>query len=217
MIVIIIGNTVKIFSILPLIIFAPMLKRHYTLVYFITSALLCCACTTPQSSRSTSAKEILQQINGEPIVPRNAVTIYVSEFDDYTAKFHYNNKLTLKVREFITLDGRLAVVGENGDLTLSGSIITFQIQPLSFTAQGIPLKKRILLISKVTLADSKKKKIVFQNQPIQSFIEFSDQIPPIMSEIQALDQVIYKLAERIQVQTIHGWHTSLMTPVEKGK
>lgn len=194
-----------------------MATRTYTVFFIVLIICLLFECATEQSARTSSAKELLQQINGEPIVPRNAVTINVSEFDDVTAKFHFHNKLALKVREFITLDGRLSVVGENGDLTLSGSIINFQIQPLVFTAQGIPVKKRILIISKVTLVDSKNKKIIFQNQPIQSFIEYSDHIPPIISEIQAIDQAIYKLAERIQVQTIHGWHTSLMTPVEKGK
>lgn len=194
-----------------------MANRHYIILLSISISIFLFACTSQQSHQNSSAKEIFQQIYGEPIVPRNAVTINVSEFNDLTTKFHFINKLILKVREFITLDGRLAVVGENSDLTLSGSIMTFQIQPLSFTPQGIPVKKRILIACKVTLIDSKNKKVIFKNQPIQSFIEYSDQIPPIMSEIQATDYAIFKLAERIQFQTIHGWHTNLMTPVEKGK
>ncbi len=194
-----------------------MATRHYIHVLFVSYLIVLCACSFHQSPRNSSAKEILQQINGEPIVPRNAVTINVKEFDDLTAKFHYTNKLALKVREYITLDGRLSIVEENSDLTLSGSVINFQIQPLSFTTQGIPLKKRILIITEATLIDEKNKKIIFQNQPIQSFIEYSEQISPIMSEIEAVDHTIVKLAERIQAQTIHGWHTNLMTPVEKGK
>lgn len=175
------------------------------------------SCTTQKTTQSSPAKNILLQINGEPVIPRNAVTINVTEFEDCTEKFRFTNKLTAKVREFLILDGRLAVVAKDGDLTLQGSIISFHIQPQSFTAQGIPVKKRILLISKVTLIDSKNNKILFHNQPIQSFVEYSDQIPPITPEIQAIEQLISKLAERIQVQTIHGWYTTLMTPVEKGK
>ncbi len=217
MIVLIIGTAVKIFSKLYAFIFRPMATRNYMVFFIVSISFSLIACSTEQSTRTSSTKELLQKINGEPIVPRDAVTIDVSEFDDFTKNFLFTNKLTLKIREFITIDGRLAVVGENGDLTLKGSIEKFQIQPLVFTTQGIPVKKRILIISKVSLVDSKNKKIIFQNQPIQSFVEYSDQIPPIISEIQAIDQAIYKLAERIQVQTIHGWHTSLMTPVEKGK
>jgi hypothetical protein len=170
-----------------------------------------------ESKKTSSSSQFINQINGEPVVPRNAVTITITEFDDATTKFPHTNKLSIKIRKNITLDGRLSVVAEKGDLELSGRISTFQIQPLSFSSQGIPVKKRILIISNVTLVDTKKNKIIFHNQPIQSFFEFSDQIPPIISDIQAIDESIHKLAERIQVQTINGWYTSVMTPVEKGK
>lgn len=194
-----------------------MSKRFHSAASIVFSVLLSITCSSPQSGTPSPGKNFLQQINGEPVVPRNAITILVSEFEDYTAKFHYTNKLSLKIREYITSDGRLSVVPDNGDLVLRGSITTFQIQPLSFSPQGIPIKKRILIIARVTLTDSRKNKIIFQNQPIQSFVEYSEQIPPVTSEIQAIDQVIVKLAERIQVQTIHGWYTSIMTPIEKGK
>ena len=117
------------------------------------------------------------------------------------------------------MDGRLAVVFEirEADLRLAGMIVKYQIQPIKYGNFGEPIKKRLRVIASITLYDIKKNKEIFYEKGIQSFEEFSDIRPPIISEIHIQDRVLENLARRIAVKTINGWYTKLMTPIEKGK
>lgn len=176
------------------------------------------ACASATGSGGTASR-LADKINGEPVVPRNANSIFIGEFDDLSGRPDIARRLFIKVKELINRDGRLAVVtgAGAGDLLLSASVTGFQIQAVEFGEQGVPVKKRMRLTASVKLLDTPRGKLIFRDSAVQSFLEYSETVPPLMSEYQAMDALIDSMAERIRAQTITGWYTEYMTPVEKGR
>ena len=67
------------------------------------------------------------------------------------------------------------------------------------------------------LIDRKKEKIIFSDPRIQSFTEFSETVPPITWEEQAMETVLENMSKRLLSKIIKGWYTDQMTNIEKGK
>ncbi len=177
-------------------------------------AFFAIACATPDGGGTVS--RIAGAINGEPVVPRHANSIVIGDFDDATARKDIAGKTAMKVRELVNRDGRLAVVPAGGDLELFVALTSFQVQVLEFGPRGIPVKKRMRLTGSLKLLDAARNTIIFRNNAVQSFIEYSEITPPVTPEYLALDLLVERMAERIKAQTITGWYTEYMTKVEKG-
>jgi predicted nucleic acid-binding OB-fold protein len=158
-------------------------------------------------------------ISGEPVVPREANRIIIPFFHNYTAEPSVAEKLTLRLRQIIGMDGRLAVVAnnENADLRLAGAVVQYQVQPVQYGNFNEPVRKRLRIISSIRLFNLKTGREILYDGEIQAFQLFSELIPPVTSEIQVQEAVIENLARRISVKTVEGWYTGLMTPAEKGK
>jgi len=180
------------------------------------ASIMACMAFACASAGGGAASRIAGAINGEPVIPRHANSIVIGEFDDATGRRDIAGKTALMVRELINRDGRLAVVASEGDLALSVTMTSFQIQAVEFGAQGIPVRKRMRLTASVKLLDTARDRVIFGDSAVQSFIEYSEITPPVTPEYLALDSLIEKMAERITAQTITGWYTKYMTNVEKG-
>jgi hypothetical protein len=163
--------------------------------------------------------KVFKSIDGEPVVPREANRIIVTDFWDNTHNPDICEKLSLRIRELINIDGRLAVVSSenDADLRLNGKVILYQIQPLKYNLMGLQIKKRMKIVAVVSLRDNLRKKDIFYDMPVQAFEEYSEIDPPITSEESMRLIVIENLSKRIALQTVTGWYTQLMTPEEKGR
>ena len=205
------------------VLFRPLKRRGMIFPSPLTWMLIAAlavpfACATAPGTSGSAASRLVDKINGGPVVPRHANSIFIGEFTDLSGKADIARRLAMKVKELINRDGRLAVApgAAGSDLALSAAVTGFQIQPVEYGNQGIPVKKRMLLTASVILLDMTRGRTIFGNRAVQSFTEYSETVPPVMSEYQAIDSVIEKMAERIRAQTITGWYTDYMTPVEKG-
>jgi hypothetical protein len=59
--------------------------------------------------------------------------------------------------------------------------------------------------------------VIFLGKSVQAFEEYSDNVPPVVTEESAKEKIIDALAQRITAQVESGWYTELMTPEERGK
>lgn len=182
-------------------------------------ALISISCAGSDKKENLDIKDIVKSINGEPVVPRRANTIYIRDFVNTTPQADIVSTLTSRIEEHISKDRRLAVnnIAESSDLILSGRLTGVTIQNLKFNTMGIAEKKRIRITASVQLIERASMRLIFHEHEMQAFKEFSDIVPPIQTESMALEDVINELARRITAKTITGWYTELMTPVEKGK
>lgn len=163
--------------------------------------------------------KIVSGMNGEPVVPRDANRIAIPPFQNMTTIEDIEEYLTSRVRERISIDGRLAVVAKDQQpqLLLTGKMSDYQVQHIQYDEFGRVVKKRLRVVAHVTLSETITGKLIFRNRAVQAFRVFSDIRPPITSEVEVRTAVLNQLAERIKVQTIRGWYTELQTSIEKGK
>lgn len=182
-------------------------------------AVLSIFCASDERRDDPKAGSVLDSINGEPVVPREANKIIIPFFHNYTAEPSVAENLTLKLRRIIGMDGRLAVVADNdaADLRLAGAVVQYQVQPVQYGNFNEPVRKRLRIVASIKLMDLKSGREILYDGGIQSFQLFSELIPPVTPEIQVQEAVLENLARRISVKVVEGWYTELMTPAEKGK
>lgn len=192
--------------------------RMLVLVPVILFVSVSCSIVETERKDGTVGK-IVSEMNGEPVVPREANRIAVPSFLNLTKREGIADYLTGRVRERISIDGRLAVVAKDQQpqLLLTGKVSDYQVQNIQYDEFGRPVKKRLRVVARVTLSEPLSGKLIFRNQAVQAFQAFSDIHPPITSELEVQTAVLNQLAERIKVQTIRGWYTELQTSIEKGK
>jgi hypothetical protein len=174
------------------------------------------ACASPQDTKL--AKDIIESLDGEPVVPRNANKLYLKLSSVVTEK-DLAGLLLPRLRETISLDGRLGLVDNAyfSDCRLDVIVTGFMIQDLKFDSMGRCVKKRMRITAGVALFDVARNKQVFSDPEIQAFREFSDEVPPIESFSHVIENVLSDLAKRISAKTLSGWYTQYMSDVEKGK
>ena len=194
-------------------------KHTSYLFILIAITMLIAACSSTEEKENVDIKDIVNSINGEPVVPRRANTIYIQKFINRTPATRITEKLSQRIREHISKDRRLAVNDsiESSDLILTGTITALSIQNTKFNNMGIAEKKRLRITASIKLPEKAGMRLIFYEKEMQAFKEFSDTVPPIQSEDMAMEDVINELARRITAKTLTGWYTELMTPIEKGK
>jgi hypothetical protein len=192
---------------------------YKALFLLLTVTSLVISCSSMDTEKKAATGKLLRKINGEPVIPRSANRIIVPYFRNFTGEPSISERLTLRLRELISMDGRLAVVSDNdrADLRLNGKVELYHIQPIHYSDAGEPVRKRLRIVASIELVDLKHEKEIFSQMQVQAFEVFSDVIPPFVSETQVRESVIENLARRVAVSTVSGWYTGLMTRIEKGK
>lgn len=193
--------------------------QMYRALFLLLITSLVVSCSSVDTEKRATTGKLLRKINGEPVIPRSANRIIVPFFRNFTGEPAVSDRLTLRLRELISMDGRLAVVSDNNraDLRLNGKVELYHIQPIHYSDAGEPVRKRLRIVASVELVDLRREKKIFSQMQVQAFEVFSDVIPPFVSETQAKESVIESLARRVAVKTVSGWYTELMTNIEKGK
>lgn len=191
-------------------------------IFFITSAsLLCLALPACEGIREEGSlvKKLYTAIEGEPVVPRNANSIFIATPVNRTSRNDLSARFYVKLKEYIDRDGRLGVTSDDqdADVRLDPIITDIMIQNVTFNDLGQPDRKRMRMRIALSMKNQKKGRTIFSDQIIESFVMYSEISPPITSEEQALDRVLDEGAKRASMKTVTGWYTELMTPQERGK
>jgi hypothetical protein len=195
------------------------IMMKYKLILVILLIFFSAGCATVLPEDDNTVRKIINGFEGEPVVPRNANRLYVLPPVNSTGRDEMAPLLLYKVREYISLDGRLGVETDdkNGDLRLEIQITKFVIEPMKYDEIGRAVKKRMWVTADVRLFDIKRKKMIFFEADIQSFTLYSELLPPVSTESRAMDAVLDDLAKRITSKTVTGWYTDRMTIIEKRK
>ncbi len=189
------------------------MKKKYRITVVIVFILSCA------SNDKTGFRNVVDSINGQPVIPYTANKLYIAPFANLTGIPGYEEKIQQRVTEKIITGGRLAIVPvqSDSDVTLTGTIHSFQVQPIVIDSAGIIKKKRLLIIAVIHLVNVHNGNYIFRNITVQAFKEFSDIEAPVTPFNIVQDEVEQTLASRIALQVETGWYTSLKTEVEKGR
>ncbi len=177
-------------------------------------------CASGGKEEDGTARRFIESFDGEPVVPRAANRIYIAPPVDVTGSQDLAEKLLIKVREGLSLDGRLGVDSDeaHADLRLEIRISKYLVERLEYDAIGRAVKKRLWITADVKLMRvDRKSKMIFYEQGLQSFRIFSDLVMPIEPESRTREYVLDDLAGRITAKTVTGWYTDLLTDIEQRK
>jgi len=176
-------------------------------------------CRSYNHNDSSKIINTLKKINGEPVIPRGANRIHILRFSNTTSKADLPERIFMKLKEKISMDGRLAVVAaeSDADLLLAGSVTEYFVQNIEFGSFGKPVKKRLRITVTLRLKNLRKNEIIFRKRGLESFKIYSDSAVPVISDMQAYEETVDRLAGRIFSQTVTGWYTDKMTEIEKGR
>ncbi len=200
--------------------YTAALRMFYCcLLIAVSVGLVFMSCASEPALPGVEINRVVENIDGEPVVPRDANTIYLQGIVNRTVKRGLPERLMIRIKESINIDGRLAVIPDvsKSDLKLNVIITGHQIQNLEFSDMGIPIKKRLRITAEIRLRNNVKEKYIFSNYTVQAFEEFSDMRPPIQSVMQVEENVISELAERISLKTIQGWYSERLTEIERNR
>lgn len=113
-------------------------------IYFILVLLMAIlpSCQTTQRENNEETPDLLKKIRGEPVIPRNANTIFIAPISVSAQKKEVADQLKELLIRKLTGKGRLAVRNspENSDLQVVIKLYTYQVQVLSFDSIGNPEK-----------------------------------------------------------------------------
>jgi hypothetical protein len=181
--------------------------------------VLAAGCSNNIRDTVGTAEKIIDSFEGVPVVPQYANRIFINQPANSTGLQILAPRLYDKIKEHISLEGRLGVVPDDSisDLRLEVRIVQYTIERLRYDAVGRPVQKRMRITADVRLLNLKKKKLIFWEADIQAFRVFSELEQPIETEVQVREYVLDDLAKRITSKTITGWYTDQMTIIEKRK
>ncbi len=166
-----------------------------------------------------TAEKVIDSFNGDPVVPQSANRIFIIQPINSTGLPILAPRLYDKIKEYISLEGRLGVVADetNTDLRLEVRIARYGIERLRYDALGRSVQNRMRITADVRLLNLQKRKVIFWEADIQAFRVYSELEPPIETESQVREYVLDDLAKRITSKTLTGWYTDQMTIIEKRK
>jgi hypothetical protein len=176
-------------------------------------------CVSDVREDGGTVRKIIDDFEGEPVVPRSANRLFIVPPANTTGREDLSLRLMSRLREHISLDGRLGVESDesNIDLRLEIRIAKFFIEKLAYDEIGRAVKKRMWITADVRLMNLHRKKVIFYENDIQAFRVFSELMQPIETEDRCMENVLDDLAKRITSKTVTGWYTDQMTIIEKGK
>jgi hypothetical protein len=179
-------------------------------------------CATNGTEENNTSRKFIESFDGEPVVPRAANRIYIAPPVDATGSQDLDlaEKLLIKVREGLSLDGRLGVDSDetHADLRLEIRITKYLVEKLDYDAIGRVVKKRLWITADVKCVKlDRRRKLIFYEPGVQSFRVFSDLVMPIEPESRVREYVLDDLSGRITEKTVTGWYTNLLTTIEQRK
>ncbi len=100
-------------------------------------------------------------------------TIAIPMFANETFEPLIEREVTSALKEEVAYDGRLKLVdADEADLVVEGSVVRFELQPLTFDAADRILEYRLSIVSRVTVKDTSGDKVVWKDSAIESFADY---------------------------------------------
>ncbi len=151
---------------------------------------------------------ILFSCSHEPktVLPIDLRRIYISMFANDTDQSDLPAAVTTAVFNEFALDGRLIpVTVKNGaDAILAAKILTYQLQPLSYTDSGDIDLTYMKIKIKFVVQDSRDGSIL-HNTEIEDSINFYRKTMPIETEMDAKKRLIDRIAKSLVKKIIEGF------------
>jgi hypothetical protein len=176
--------------------------------FFSITILFVISCSSFQET-PTQIANVIDKSTGDTVIPRNSNSIYIYPIKNNTTRQDIEDKITIAIRNKISLEGRLVIVSDlkSAELSLECTVNNYLIEFIEYKDIGRPVRMRLKILLSARLYDLKKGKVIFFDKGMQSYKIYSDVLPPVETEEQALEFVINNLTNRIMEKLSTGWDT----------
>ncbi|KPK41799.1 MAG: hypothetical protein AMJ78_04480 [Omnitrophica WOR_2 bacterium SM23_29] len=183
------------------------MKKSLFFVFAIVALISCYGCGYSIRSLTYSRDT---KIYIKPFENKVDLNIAGEYSDRYTYKL-YRHRLETKITDAVInrflLDGYLKVVSNEAgaDLVMNGELTNYEKQPLRYDDQSNIEEYRANLIVNITLRDTKKDVLLWQENGFVGYSEFFTTGGQAKSEDAAIDDAVEDLARRIIERTVEDW------------
>jgi hypothetical protein len=146
---------------------------------------------------------------GTGFLPAGIRTVRVPLFENRTARFELDLKLTQAVINELSSRGKIQVItdADKADAVLEGHILNFVVNPIAFSDQKTADRYDILVVVDVTLKESKSGRVVYANPSYMFKTDY--QVPQGQdfesSETEALENLAKLFARGLIVAILEGF------------
>ncbi len=143
------------------------------------------------------------------VLPTYIKKIAVNNFSNNTVHYGIEDKLTKKVIEEFLRDGRLEIVKtENADAVLTGVIVRYSLEPVSYDAQSVIEQYKLYIGVDVTLHDQVQNTTMWTESNIHEDYTYyvtakAGQL--VETENDAQEAVTDLLSRDVVKRTVVGW------------
>ena len=143
------------------------------------------------------------------VLPTHLKKVAIPTFTNGTVHYGLEDKLTRKVTDEFLRDGRLEVTdAKQADAVLSGNIVNYLLQPVSYDAQGVIEQYKLYVGVDITFTDQTINTVLWTESNIHEDYTYyvtakAGQL--VQSENDAQEQVTDLLARDVVRRTIVGW------------
>lgn len=133
-------------------------------------------------------------------------TIAINNLENKTYEHGLETLVTEAIRDEFIFDGSLKVRKEReADLLLSGSVIEYVLEPLTYDEADRAEGYRLRIRAKLTLENLKKDEVIWKDKIIEGDARYLLSGPLAGTESEARDKASKDLAKKILRQVIHVW------------
>ncbi len=181
-----------------------MKHKMFVSILIVFLAMSCCGCGYTTGSLLPSH---IKKIRVENFKNSIDITEEVSEIQTYKAyKPRMEQDITKAIIDRFIFDGNLKIaLAENADIILTGELIDFRREALSYDEDDNIEQYRIVVFVSIKLKDIKMNKILWQYDSFAGSYEYYTTGSQAKSEETAINEAIDDLARRIVEQTIEVW------------
>jgi len=157
------------------------------------------------------------------ILPKHIKTVAVPTFVNRTAHYGIETKLTDAVIEEFIRDGHLSVVKKEGaDALLTGEIVTYVLEPLSYDATEVVEQYKLWVVVNLAFRDLTTGQVLWEEKResiegnliggIEGDVRYY--VTPragrtVETEEEAQERLVVELADHIVRRTVYGWGSKI--------
>lgn len=139
-------------------------------------------------------------------IPPDIRDLAVLPFNNSSAEPGLENILTDEVKQQLLAEGRLNLVGTGkADAILDGEIYRYQRMPLIYDERDRVQQYRVRVDIRYRLVDPETEESLRSWDNVYRHTTYSDVIPPIETEYDVQERVLYQLARDVVTSVVRGW------------
>jgi len=135
-------------------------------------------------------------------LPEHIQSVSILPFRSRVTQYGLEQELTSRVTEKVVTDGRLAVVVDNQDTEIEGTVAAYSRTPYSYTQAEVVEEYKLEIRVEITFSDLLRETDIISGESVTTWLVYD---PDLESEAEALERLLEESAEDVVRRCLSGW------------